>query len=156
MPSLRGKKAPAQNLSIVWETLEIEGKKQLKRADDPRHRRREEAVGQLFTYSFHPHTKLGGLARKAVERIPESDALIRTCATEWPLEKINKVDLAILRLALTELLIKRAPQKVVIDEAIELAKTYGSQASASFVNGVLGTALKKLGEATKDNGKETT
>ncbi len=116
----------------------------MKRADDPRHKKREEAIRQLFAYSFHPHIKLGKLAQKTIENIQESDSLIRTCATEWPLEKINKVDLAILRLSLTELLIKKAPQKVIIDEAIELAKTYGSQSSAPFINGVLGTALKKL------------
>ncbi|OGY18067.1 MAG: hypothetical protein A3F04_02115 [Candidatus Chisholmbacteria bacterium RIFCSPHIGHO2_12_FULL_49_9] len=131
----------------------------MKRADDPRHRRREEAVRELFAFSFHPHRKLGGLARKAIEGLAQSDALIRSCATEWPLEKINKVDLAILRLALTELLIKKEPRKVVIDEAIELAKTYGSQSSASFVNGVLGSALKKLfpekeGRGAKPQGNE--
>lgn len=115
----------------------------MKRRDDPRHRRREKAIQELYTYSFRQAVKLGGLAQAVIEKLPEVDGIIRECATEWPLEKINKVDLAILRLALAELLIKTAPQKVIIDEAVELAKSYGSLSSSSFVNGVLGTAVQK-------------
>jgi len=66
-------------------------------------------------------------------------------APEWPLEQINKIDLAILRLAIWELTIKqKEPPKVIIDEAIELGKTYGSEKSSSFINGVLGTVFKNL------------
>lgn len=73
------------------------------------------------------------------------DSLIAESAPAWPLPKVNRVDLAILRLATWELVIeKKTPQKVVIDEAVELAKQYGAAGSPSFVNGVLGSLLKSL------------
>ena len=69
--------------------------------------------------------------------------MITQTAPEWPLDKLNKTDLAILRLAVYELTItKKEPVKVIIDEAIELAKELGSESSSSFVNGVLGTIVK--------------
>lgn len=65
-------------------------------------------------------------------------------APKWPIEKINRIDLAILRLAVWELFYKRkTPPKVAIDEAIELAKEFGAENSPSFINGVLGTIFKK-------------
>lgn len=71
------------------------------------------------------------------------DKEITSSAPEWPLERINKIDLAILRLAVYELLIqKKEPPKVIIDEAVELAKEFGSENSAAFINGVLGNILK--------------
>lgn len=75
------------------------------------------------------------------------DSAIETAAPEWPITKIARVDLAILRLAVYELAItKKEPPKVVIDEAIELAKRYGNEHSASFINGALGTIYKKIYE----------
>lgn len=123
----------------------------MKRADDPRHKKREKAIGELFAYSFKKHPNLSDLANSAVERILEIDRLIRECATEWPIEKVNKVDLAILRLALSELITKTAPQKVIIDEAVELAKTFGSQSSPGFINGVLGSAVDRIKTNKKSN-----
>ena len=78
---------------------------------------------------------------------------IRKAAPEFPIEKINKVDLAILRLAVYELFFeKSAPPKVVVDEAIELAKEYGSETSGGFVNGALGKLIapntEKVGAAS--------
>lgn len=71
------------------------------------------------------------------------DNLIGRHAPKWPLEKINKVDLAILRIAFYELVYQpQTPPKVIIDESIELAKEFGSESSPSFINGVLGSALK--------------
>ena len=72
------------------------------------------------------------------------DEKIAHVAPEWPLPKISKIDLAILRLAVTELVEKKEPPKVIIDEAVELAKQFGNDNSAKFVNGVLGTILKSL------------
>lgn len=73
------------------------------------------------------------------------DHKICSAAPEWPLSKVAKVDLAILRLATYELLTeKQTPPKVVIDEAVELAKEFGGDGSAPFVNGVLGTILGNL------------
>lgn len=72
------------------------------------------------------------------------DREITKNATAWPLSQIAPMDLAILRLAIYELLYKdkKEPYKVIIDEAVEIAKEYGNQSSASFVNGVLGTVVK--------------
>lgn len=71
------------------------------------------------------------------------DELIKNAAPEWPLDKISRIDLAILRLATFELTIeKKEPPKAVIDEAIEIAKEYGNPNSPGFINGVLGTILK--------------
>lgn len=76
------------------------------------------------------------------------DELIQPIAPEWPLPQIARVDLAILRLALYELIEMQdtAPPKVVINEAVELAKAFGSDNSSRFVNGVLGTAYRTLVE----------
>ncbi len=125
----------------------------MKRVDDPRHRKREEAIKQLFANSFNSNAELGLLAQQTMSLVGKTDEIIRSCATEWPIDKINKIDLAVLRLALTELLKTETPQKVVIDEAVELAKTYGSDSSPSFVNGVLGSALKELENQSEKKGK---
>lgn len=71
------------------------------------------------------------------------DQAIALAAPEWPIDKVAKIDLAILRLAVYELMIVRSvPPKVVIDEAVELAKEFGNENSSKFVNGALGTILK--------------
>ena len=74
----------------------------------------------------------------------EIDKFIQTAAPDFPIEKINKVDLAILRLAVFELTIEKIePPRVIIDEAIELAKEYGGEKSPNFINGALGILIKK-------------
>ena len=73
------------------------------------------------------------------------DNLIEGSAPQFPIKKIAKIDVAILRLAIYELYVaKNVPFKVVIDEAVELAKEFGSENSSSFINGVLGTIHKKI------------
>jgi len=72
------------------------------------------------------------------------DEAIAVCAPEWPLEQIARVDLSILRMAVFEVLYyDKTPTKVAIDEAVELAKEYGGDNSSRFVNGVLGSVVKK-------------
>ena len=71
------------------------------------------------------------------------DSFIESAAPEWPLTKINRIDLAILRVSTDELLNNDTPPKVVIDEAVEIAKKYGAESTPSFINGVLGTILPK-------------
>jgi N utilization substance protein B len=81
------------------------------------------------------------------------DEIIQKAAPEWPLEKINIVDRNILRLGLSELLFgnhEEVPPKVVINEAIELAKTFGGESSSKFINGVLGAVYREMGEPGKD------
>jgi N utilization substance protein B len=78
-----------------------------------------------------------------ITQLTQIDNAISTYAPKWPIAKMNQVDLAILRCAVWELLFqKNTPPKVVIDEAIELAKEFGTDSSASFINGCLGGILK--------------
>jgi N utilization substance protein B len=81
------------------------------------------------------------------------DEIIAASAPDWPIEKISVVDRNILRIGLTELLFgdrKEVPPKVAINEAIELAKTFGGENSGKFVNGVLGAVYKEIGEPGKE------
>lgn len=82
----------------------------------------------------------------------ELDSLIQPIAPEWPLEQISKIDLTILRMALYELteMGDLVPPKVAINEAVELAKDFGSDNSSRFINGVLGTAYRTLVEKEAD------
>lgn len=116
----------------------------MKTALDPRHQKRIELMQQLFAESFQTKQKNHKIAAIWAKR-EMLDAEIQKAAPEWPIDKIAKIDMAILRLAAYELLVdKSQPPKVVIDEAIEIAKEYGNQNSPKFVNGVLGTILKTL------------
>lgn len=74
------------------------------------------------------------------------DAIIQPIAPDWPLSQIARVDLTILRMALFELteMSDKVPPKVAINEAVELAKAFGSDNSSKFINGVLGTAYRTL------------
>jgi len=103
------------------------------------------AVKALFSLGFDRKSKIKDkLAGNVILKLKKIDKLIAAAAAEWKIDKINRIDLAILRLAVWELAVdKKNPQKAVIDEAIEVAKRYGSEGSPGFVNGVLGTILKK-------------
>jgi N utilization substance protein B len=74
----------------------------------------------------------------------EVDHLIRQAAPQWPIQQMAKADVNILRLAVYELSRGQAPLKVVINEAVELAKMYGGESSPRFVNGVLATVAQRL------------
>src|SRR3989344_3132772 len=113
----------------------------MKTSTDPRHKNRILKVQALYSYSFQ--TKSPKLIAPILDALPTLDSLISSVAPEWPLNNINRIDLAILRLATYELLHEPSlPAKVAIDEAVEIAKTYGSDHSPAFVNGVLGNILK--------------
>lgn len=93
------------------------------------------------------------LLRSIVGKCQDIDTIIEKAAPDWPLDKISIVDRNILRIGLYELLFAdkgEVPEKVAINEAIELAKTYGGENSGKFVNGVLGSVYKELGEPGKD------
>ncbi len=111
----------------------------MKTAHDPRHKIRRNAVKSLFAQSFTDQPKLTNLAQEVVTNSEELDQKIEKAAPAWPVQNLNKIDLAILRLSVYELLNKNTPPKVIIDEAVELAKEFGSENSPAFVNGVLGT-----------------
>jgi N utilization substance protein B len=93
------------------------------------------------------------LARGVLEQQANLDAQIQPIAPDWPIEQIARIDRTILRMGLYELLYLAAivPPKVVINEAVELAKAFGSDNSSKFVNGVLGTAFRNLVEGKSDN-----
>lgn len=115
----------------------------MKTAADPRHKKRQDIIQVLFSNSFLKQKVSIPKAQSIIENIEEIDKKITYIAPEFPIEKINKIDLAILRLAIYELQFeKEAPPKVVVDEAIELAKEFGGDASPGFVNGALGKLLK--------------
>lgn len=74
----------------------------------------------------------------------ELDAALQPIAPEWPIDQIARMDRVVLRMGLYELTYElEVPPKVVINEAVELAKAFGSENSSKFVNGVLGTALRQ-------------
>lgn len=82
-----------------------------------------------------------------VQHLPSIDKIIEKAAPEWPINQITIVDRNILRIGLFELLYankEEVPPKVAINEAIELAKSFGGESSGKFVNGVLGTVFKEL------------
>lgn len=116
----------------------------MKKKSDPRHKKRQTIIQSLFAHSFLKQETKGKQIKKISQNIDKIDALIEQAAPQWPIDKIAKIDLAILRLAVFELLIeKEQPSKVIIDEAVELAKEYAGDTSPAFINGVLGTLLKK-------------
>src|SRR5581483_4291447 len=114
----------------------------MKKRDDPRHVARIKTMQELFSYDFQKKSLTG--TNDVVAHLSQIDNIIKECAPAFPVEGIAKIDLAILRLAIYELTItKKNPPKVIIDEAIELAKEFGNDASSSFINGVLGSVLAK-------------
>lgn len=85
-----------------------------------------------------------GLVLGVSGNLKEIDEVISLNAPEWPIDQISGVDRSVLRLAVFELLhSKSVPPKVVINEAVELAKSFAGQTSGKFVNGVLGAIFKK-------------
>lgn len=87
----------------------------------------------------------------------ELDAELTPLAPEWPLDQIARMDRVLLRIGLYELRFTTdVPPKVVINEAVELAKAFGADNSSKFVNGVLGTALKNIEEAAPKPKKAAT
>ena len=99
----------------------------------------------LFAYSCNNSEPATEDTPQILQHLAEIDTIIQENAPKWTIDKINKIDLSILRYSLWELIFqKKAPPKVTIDEAIELAKEFGTETSSSFVNGVIGSATKKL------------
>ncbi len=77
-------------------------------------------------------------------RIAEVDELIEAASQNWRLDRMAAVDLSLIRLATAELLLRTAPARVVLNEAVDLAKVYGTQTSGGFVNGVLDGVMRQL------------
>ena len=128
-------------------TPKVPALSEVKTLQDPRHLKRKRVVEELFSSGFVPHrtATTNPVVRSIHRHRKKIDGLVAKSAPAGPLPKVNRVDLAILRLATWELVIeKKPPQKVIIDGAVELAKLYGADGSPGFVNGVLGSLLKSL------------
>jgi len=113
-------------------------------------RNAEQFAPGIGDYSF-----IDLLVKGVIKRQKKIDIIIEKAATEWPLDQIASVDRNVLRIGLFELLFgnkKEVPRKVAINEAIELAKTFGGDSSGKFVNGVMGTVYREMGFS--DDGKE--
>lgn len=95
------------------------------------------------------------LVEGVLSRLSEIDEHVREIAPEWPLEQMSPIDKNILRIAIFEMTYDpEIPVKVAINEAVELAKLFGSESSRRFVNGALGTlATQQLAERTEGGGK---
>jgi N utilization substance protein B len=115
-----------------------------------RHKKNLELEGENIKFAFE-------LVEKTSDKIKEIDGEIVRVAPDWPIEQVAIVDRNILRLAICELNFFDTPPKVVINESVELAKTFGSEASSKFVNGVLGTVFrgsKKYKESDEEGRKD--
>ncbi|MBI3290175.1 transcription antitermination factor NusB [Candidatus Microgenomates bacterium] len=116
----------------------------MKQHVDPRHIRRQIAVKELFAQTFTNQQGISELAKAVLLKADKLDPIIEGAAPTWPINQINKVDLVILRLAIYELQKEKEPIKVIIDEAVELAKEFGSETSGPFINGVLGKIVEGM------------
>ena len=119
----------------------------MKTSKDPRHLKRIKLMRELFSWQFSLSKKPPRDLSAIISHLSKIDQLIAKSAPDRPINQINRIDLAILRLATFELTMdKDIPPKVVIDEAVELGKEFGSESSPSFINGALGklVEIKKI------------
>lgn len=146
----------------------------MKRSTDPRHQARIIALQELFSKFFNVDFPREGITAEellainemeeydkdlnkklvdgVLENIEDIDKIIVKYAPQWPIEQMKLVDLQILRIAIFEgFTNKITPPKVAIDEAIEVARDFGGEVSAKFVNGVLGAIYE---ETKKEEGNE--
>ncbi len=111
---------------------------------------------QSFAPEFHDNSFTDKLIKGVTDNLLAIDNYIKKYAPEWPLEQITNVDRNILRIGIYELAFNPdIPSKVAINEAIEIAKTFGGESSGKFVNGVLGSIYKDIGPTKKSEDKET-
>lgn len=131
----------------------------------PRHHARELAMQALYEWDIAEHDAQGALDRLVADRHPsdrvaafaadrlrhviahleEIDVQLAGAAAERPLAQMARIEKAILRLAISEILFDNGvPARAAINEAVELAKTFGGEHSARFVNGVLGTIYSQI------------
>lgn len=111
---------------------------------DPRHTTRIAIVQELYGQTFTSQPKLHEKTKKILENMKNLNAVIQKFAPKFPIDKIAKVDLAILQLSVYELTVEKIePPKVIINEAVELAREMGGDKTYSFVNAVLGKIYGK-------------
>lgn len=112
----------------------------------------EADLDTIIAKNIEPYEKALGdtefvyaLTHGVADKLKELDKELGPLAPEWPIDSIAAIDRNVLRLGLYELEAKEVPPKVAINEAVELAKAFGSDNSSKFINGVLGTAFRNLG-----------
>jgi len=117
-----------------------------------------ETIFERNVMEFAPESKdklfMKSLLNNVISKKVDLDNIIEKAAPDWPIEKISIVDRNILRMGLAELLFadrNEVPPKVAINEAIELAKSFGGDTSGKFINGVLGAVYREMGEPGKDD-----
>ena len=122
-----------------------------------RHRDHIERIIERNAAEFAPGVAdlsfMRSITQAILERIGDLDLIIEKAAPEWPIDRISIVDRNVLRIGLYELLFadrQEVPAKVAINEAIELAKSFGGENSGKFVNGVIGAVYKEIGEPGKE------
>jgi transcription antitermination protein NusB len=107
-----------------------------------------------FAPKFDDNGFVEALIKGVIKNNNEIDKYIIKYATEWPLDQITIVDRNILRIGVYELvMLDNIPPKVAINEAIEIAKTFGGESSGKFVNGVLGAIYNNMPEKEKEKNK---
>ncbi len=127
----------------------------------------EADLSTIIAKNIEPYEKALGdtefvynLTTGVAEKAKELDEELKPLAPEWPISSIAAIDRNILRMGLYELKFcsEQVPPKVAINEAVELAKAFGSDNSSRFINGVLGTAFRQIDPeaATKDNHEQRT
>ncbi|MBI3634381.1 MAG: transcription antitermination factor NusB [Candidatus Yonathbacteria bacterium] len=107
-----------------------------------------------FAPGVHNLSFVRKLLFSILEKREKIDDIIEKAAPDWPIDKISLIDRNVLRIGLFELLFEdrgQVPAKVAINEAIELAKSFGGETSSKFINGVLGAVYKELGESGKND-----
>lgn len=110
---------------------------------------------QAFAPEFSDHSFTEKLVKGVLKNIKDIDGYITKFAPDWPIEQITTVDRNILRIGIFELVFDpNIPSKVAINEAIEIAKTFGGESSGKFINGVLGSIFTAVGDLPKTEDKE--
>ena len=145
-------------MQTLYEWYFNHGKDSPPKADQPLAGKIDEILGRNIE-EFAPGIEDDQFARELINGVLENkdkiDEIIVKTAPEWPLEQINLIDRNVLRIGIYELLFgkrEEVPPKVAINEAIELAKSFGGETSGKFVNGVLGTIYRAIGEPGKEEG----
>jgi N utilization substance protein B len=109
---------------------------------------------QRYSETIDDKDFIVNLVNGVVAKQTELDETLQPLAPEWPLSQVARMDRIVLRMGLYELLFEKdVPPKVAINEAVELAKAFGSENSSKFINGVLGTAYKNIEGAPQEQAK---
>ncbi|PJF44249.1 MAG: transcription antitermination factor NusB [Phototrophicales bacterium] len=125
----------------------VEAYRELSALESFSHKKKKKKNGEKATIKAFNEAEVQmfqRLMKGAMHHREQADSLIATYAPEWPTDQIASVDRAILRVAIYEMLYEDVPIKVVINEAVEIAKLLGGDSSPRFINGVLGSIVDNL------------